>query len=63
MKDHNLKQMLDLGIMVMINSDDPAYFGGYLNTNFIETARELNLTNKEVCQLAENSINSSFMED
>lgn len=63
MKDHNLKQMLDLGIMVMINSDDPAYFGGYLNTNFIETARELNLTKEEVCQLAENSINSSFMED
>ncbi len=63
MKDHNLKQMLDLGIMVMINSDDPAYFGGYLNTNFIEAARELNLSKEEVCQLAANSINASFMDD
>ncbi|MBT6326445.1 MAG: adenosine deaminase [Bdellovibrionales bacterium] len=63
MKDHNLKQMLDLGLQVMINSDDPAYFGGYLNTNFIETARELNLTKEEVCQLAANSINASFMDD
>ncbi len=38
-REHNLKKMLDKKLMVMVNSDDPAYFGGYLNQNLIETSR------------------------
>ena len=41
---HNLKQMLDLGLVATVNSDDPAYFGGYLNQNFIETFEALPLS-------------------
>ena len=48
LKDHNLKKLLDKGLMVMVNSDDPAYFGGYLNTNLIECQKALNLSKKDV---------------
>ena len=44
LKEHNLKKMLNEGLMVMVNSDDPAYFGGYLNTNLLETQVSLNLS-------------------
>jgi adenosine deaminase len=43
LENHNLKKMLDKGLRVMVNSDDPAYFGGYLNKNLIETSKALNL--------------------
>ena len=42
-KDHNLKKLMDEGLLIMVNSDDPAYFGGYLNTNLIECQIALNL--------------------
>ena len=61
LKDHNLKKMLDKGLMVMVNSDDPAYFGGYLNTNLIECQKSLNLSKKDLKTLIVNSFKSSFL--
>ena len=55
--------MLDKGLRVMINSDDPAYFGGYLNKNLIETSKALNLELKDVRKLIENSFKSSFLNE
>lgn len=61
LKEHNLKKMLALGLKATINSDDPAYFGGYVLDNYHQTAQALGLTDEEVVMLAENSINASFM--
>ena len=58
---HPLKQMLDLGLCVMINSDDPAYFGGYINENYLQTAQSLSLGPKDIQQLAKCSFEASFM--
>ncbi len=63
LQNHNLKQMLDRGLMVMVNSDDPAYFGGYLNTNLVETSKALNLSLAEVKILIQNSFKSSFLDE
>jgi len=59
---HPLKKMMAAGLKVTINSDDPAYFGGYLNTNYHETALALNLTRDEIITLAKNSFTGSFLE-
>ena len=61
LQDHNLKKLLDKKLMVMINSDDPAYFGGYLNTNLIECQKTLNLSKEDIKKLAINSFKSSFL--
>ena len=61
LQDHNLKKLLDKELMVMINSDDPAYFGGYLNTNLIECQKNLNLSKEDIKKLAINSFKSSFL--
>ncbi len=63
LENHNLKKMLDKGLRVMVNSDDPAYFGGYLNTNLIETSKALNLSLEEVKVLIQNSFKSSFLDE
>ncbi len=63
LKNHNLKKMLIRGLRVMINSDDPAYFGGYLNQNLIETQLALDLKLEEVKNLIINSFKSSFLDD
>ena len=63
LENHNLKKMLDKGLRVMVNSDDPAYFGGYLNTNLIETSKALNLELKDVKVLIQNSFKSSFLDE
>ena len=63
LENHNLKKMLDKGLRVMVNSDDPAYFGGYLNKNLIETSKALNLKIEDVKKLIENSFKSSFLND
>ncbi len=55
--------MLNRGLRVMVNSDDPAYFGGYLNKNLIETQSALNLSMEEVKTLIINSFKSSFLDD
>ena len=63
LENHNLKTMLDKGLRVMVNSDDPAYFGGYLNTNLTETSKALNLSLDEIKILIQNSFKSSFLDE
>ena len=53
--------MLDKGISVTINSDDPAYFGGYMNANYLATTEGLGLSSEQVKQLAINSFSGSFL--
>jgi adenine deaminase len=61
MKSHSLKKMLEQGLRVTINSDDPAYFGGYVNENFTAAQKALNLTRIDIEQLARNSFEASFL--
>ena len=61
-ESHNLKRLLDLGLCVTVNSDDPAYFGGYLQENFVAVAEGLDLSRAQLAQLARNSIEASFLE-
>ena len=63
LEDHNLKKMLDKKLMVMINSDDPAYFGGYLNQNLVKTQAALNLSKDDIKTLLVNSFKSSFLNE
>ena len=58
---HPLKAMLDSGLRVTVNSDDPAYFGGYLNDNFVTVAEGLSLTKEEIVELSHNSFVASFL--
>ncbi|HEX7952415.1 MAG TPA: adenosine deaminase, partial [Burkholderiales bacterium] len=60
-EDHNLKRLLDMGLRVTVNSDDPAYFGGYLLENYLAVQRGLGLTRADIVQLAGNSIAASFL--
>ncbi len=59
---HNLGQMLEAGIVATVNSDDPAYFGGYINENFTQTFAALGLGSQQAYQLARNSFEASFIE-
>ncbi|MBO4233310.1 adenosine deaminase [Riemerella anatipestifer] len=59
--NHPLKKMLELGLKVTVNSDDPAYFGGYLNENFIQTANALDLNQNDIKTLVSNSFKYSFL--
>ena len=59
--DHPMKRLLDAGLCATVNSDDPAYFGGYLNANFVQTVEALNLSAADVVQLARNSFEASFV--
>jgi adenosine deaminase len=61
MAQHTLKQLLERGLCVTVNSDDPAYFGGYLNENFEAIQAGLYLTNDHLLQLAKNSFRASFL--
>jgi adenosine deaminase len=62
MADHNLKTLLEKGLCVTVNSDDPAYFGGYLQDNYLAVAEALSLTRAQLAQLARNSIEASFLD-
>ncbi|MCX7256410.1 MAG: adenosine deaminase [Polaromonas sp.] len=59
---HNLRELLDAGLMATVNSDDPAYFGGYMNENFTQTFAATGLTAQHAYQLARNSFEASFIE-
>ncbi|KAH0789688.1 adenosine deaminase [Histomonas meleagridis] len=63
LKEHPIKKFLENGLLVTINSDDPAFFDGYLNKNFIETQKELDLSKEHIIQLAKNSFISSFLSE
>jgi len=62
-EDHNLKRLLERGLCVTVNSDDPAYFGGYVLENYLAVQRGLGLSQDEVTLLARNSIEASFLDD
>lgn len=61
MADHPIRKMLALGLNACINSDDPAYFGAYLNENFFSLIEAVDLTRDEIFQLVINSFKSSFL--
>ena len=63
LKNHPLKKMLDLGLKVTINSDDPAYFGGQVNRNYIEIQKALNLSKSDLYLLAQNSFKYSLLNE
>ncbi|MEK5750537.1 adenosine deaminase [Acinetobacter variabilis] len=63
MQQHNIRRLLQHGMHVTVNSDDPSYFGGYMNDNFIAIAEALDLSNEELKQLAINSFEASFISD
>ena len=62
-KEHNIKELLDYGLNITVNSDDPAYFKGYINTNFINLYENLNLSKEDIIKLIKNSFKSSFISD
>lgn len=61
LKNHNIKILFDLGVKVTINSDDPAYFGGYLLENYKQCQKNLGFTFADLCQISKNSIEASFL--
>ncbi len=63
MKNHNIKDLLNMGLCVTINSDDPAYFGGYMNENFIASQRDLGLTRDDLYRINLNSIEATFLDE
>ena len=63
LREHNLARLLRAGLCATINSDDPAYFGGYMNANFLATADALNLSSEELVELARNSFTAAFVSE
>jgi adenine deaminase len=63
MSQHPLRAMLDAGVVATVNSDDPAYFGGYVLDNYIAVRDALGLSRDEIVTLARNSISASFLDD
>jgi adenine deaminase len=61
MEAHNLKRLLQLGVCVTVNSDDPAYFGGYLLENYLAVQQALDMSKADMALLARNSIEASFL--
>ena len=61
--DHPLKVMLDAGLRATVNSDDPSYFGGYVNANYQAVADALDLSKEDLLTLARNSFTGSFLGD
>jgi adenosine deaminase len=61
MRQHNLARLLQAGLAVTVNSDDPAYFGGYMNANFIAVAEALALNRQQLVQLSRNGFNAAFL--
>ena len=63
MSQHNIVKLMRQGLLVTINSDDPAYFGGYVNENYFAVAKAFNLSNTDIVELAMNSFKASFISD
>jgi len=63
MSQHNILDMLEKGVCVTVNSDDPAYFGGYMTENFVVLAQALDMTKDQAKQLVLNSIEASFADE
>ena len=62
MREHPIQKMMELGLLVTVNSDDPAYFGGYMVDNFVAVAEALKLSKAELTQLVVNGFEASFMD-
>lgn len=60
LREHPLKRLMDAGVLVTVNSDDPAYFGGYVADNYVAIAEALSLSEEEIARLAENSLLASW---
>ncbi|MEM7080400.1 MAG: adenosine deaminase [Pseudomonadota bacterium] len=60
MRDHNILRLLDAGLLVTVNSDDPAYFGGFLEENFVALADNLDMSDAQMVQLVRNGFSASF---
>jgi adenosine deaminase len=63
LEEHPVAKMLEKGILATIHSDDPAYFGGYMNENYYETAKALNLNEEQLMQLAINAFEASWLDE
>ncbi|HEY5716678.1 MAG TPA: adenosine deaminase [Psychromonas sp.] len=63
MSEHTILQMLECGVCVTVNSDDPAYFGGYMSENLFALARALNMSKSQAKRLVENAVNASFTDN
>ena len=63
LKNHPVKELMDKNLLVTIHSDDPAYFGGYLNANYLAVTEALNLSVTDIAQLAKNSFLASWLPD
>ena len=61
LRDHPLRQLMDAGVVVTVNSDDPSYFGGYIGANYLAIADALDLTRDDLVTLARNSIEATFL--
>lgn len=61
LKDHPLRRMLELGLKATVNSDDPSYFGGYMNDNFIQISDALNLTYEEIVSVVKNGFDGAYI--
>ena len=62
-KEHNIKALLDYGLNISVNSDDPAYFKGYVNQNFVNLHENLPITEEDIITLVKNSFRSAFISD
>jgi adenosine deaminase len=62
LEQHNLRELLDAGLCATVNSDDPAYFGGYMNENFLQTFAATGMAAQHAYQLAKNSFEASFID-
>ena len=62
MDQHNIKQLMDAGLCVTVNSDDPSYFGGYIAENFLSLQEALGLTHQDIVTLCRNAFNASFLD-
>jgi adenosine deaminase len=63
LEDHPLPRMLEAGLLVSVNSDDPAYFGGYVGDNYLGLVETFGFGREELATLARNSIVSSFLDE
>jgi adenine deaminase len=63
MTQHPLRRMLQAGLVATVNSDDPAYFGGYVNENYIAVQQALDLSRDEIMALAENGFRAAFIDE
>jgi adenosine deaminase len=61
LRHHPLRRMMDKGVLVTVNSDDPAYFGGYVNRNYVAVSEALGLDRDEIAAIVRNGIKVSLM--